>query len=186
MLNSAWYWNVYKSAFSAEWCDQVIEDSYDKGVEDSNFLRGADGANCEVKILDDITLYKEIDEKIKIANNECNWKFDYEFIEPLRFTEYQTGNFYDWHIDGHFSIESIGNQRKHTALIMLSSPNEYSGGSVNILGGLPRNESEWNTELFLEKGDMLIFPACIPYKIGVIDRGLQRVLAGHTVGPAWR
>ena len=184
MLNSTWYYNIYKEMLSHEDCDNIIEEAYESS-EAQEFVQGTEGANYNYKHLTDNDLYSTIDKIVARANNECLWRFNYEFIEPLKFVEYATGHCHDWHIDSHNNLTGIGEQRKHTIIVQLSDENEKTGGHINILGGLPRNENEWNSEIFLSKGDVLIFPAFIPYKVNVIEGGLQRMLTGHTAGPAW-
>ena len=187
MLNSTWYWNNYKSFFDVETCDQIVEDAYDHGADDNDRVQGSNGEFYELKLIDDLELYKSLDEKIKFANSECKWNFDYNTLEAIKFVELNVGHYSDWHMDSAHINEAHNGARKHTVIVMLSDTKEYlQPGGIEIVGGMPNQENDWNTEIYLEKGDMLILPACVPYKVNVIQDGLQKLLVTHTVGPAWR
>ena len=187
MLNSTWYCNRYTSVFDTETCDQIIEDAYEHGKEDNARIQGSDGEFYELRLIEDINIYKSLDEKIKLANAECEWNFDYHTLEAIKFIELNVGHYSDWHLDSSFVNSELGEARKHTIIIMLSDAQEYlAPGNIEIIGGLPNQEADWNTEIQLDKGDMLILPACVAYKVNVVQDGQQKMLVTHTVGPSWR
>ena len=186
MLNSTWYFNNYKNTFDEDTCNNIIEDAYEHGVTDDNRVQGADGEFFDLKIIKDVDVYKALNEKLDIANKECKWNFDYTSIEEIKFIEMNTGHYSDWHLDSSFTNDVYNGTRKHTIIVMLSDPEEYNSKGIEIVGGLPNSEGDWNTLVPMNKGDMLVLPACVPYKVNVIEGGLQRLLVTHTIGPAWR
>lgn len=186
MLNSTWYFNNYKNTFNQDECEQIIEDAYEHGTEDEARIQGSNGEFYNLKIIKDIDVYKKLDEKIKVANSECLWNFDYETIEEIKFIELNVGHYSDWHLDSAFTKDVYRGTRKHTIITMLSTLEEYNSNGIEIIGGLPNSEGEWNTYVNMEQGDVLILPSCVPYKVNVIEGGLQRLLVTHTIGPAWR
>lgn len=185
MLNSPFYFNVYKNAFSEEWCDAVTESAYENSEVTGQAEFGYNGRSCDIRWLADSWIFNEVVPKINHANEDSKWNFHYEYLEPLQFTEYKPGHFYNWHIDSYPNLKD-GEQRKLSFSIMLSDPSEYVGGMFKIVSGLPNVETEWEMEVPLEKGDLLVFPSCIPHKVEVIDKGLRRSLVGWCMGPAWR
>jgi len=186
MLNSTWYWNVYKTIFDQDTCDQLVEDAYENGIAITDKEIGADGEFFESKIINDQSVYQSINEKINLANTECFWNFDYTSLEAIKFVEMNVGHYCDWHLDSSHINKELGESRKHTIIVMLSDPSEFEAEPLAIIGGLPNQDGDWNTHVPLEKGDMLILPACVPYKLNVVQDGLEKLLITHTVGPAWR
>jgi len=186
MLNSPFYYNVYKNAFTKEWCDQVIETAYEKAEEiEGQAEQGYTGRYSDVRWLVEKWVFDDVVPQINHANQDSMWNIDYKYLEPLQFTEYKQGQYYDWHIDSYPHLKN-GEQRKLSFSIILSDPEEYEGGMFTIVGGLPNVEKEWEMQVPLEKGDLIVFPSFVPHKVSVINNGLRRSLVGWCMGPAWR
>lgn len=185
VLNSPFYFNVYKNAFSKEWCDQVIEASQEIHEETGRAEEGFHGRSCDIRWIAEQWIFDKVVPIVNHANQDSGWNLEYEYLEPLQFTEYKTGQFYDWHVDSYPHTKN-GEQRKLSFTIMLSDPEEYSGGMFHAVGGLPNVEKEWNMEVPLEKGDIVLFPSFVPHKVSVVDQGVRRSLVGWCMGPAWR
>ena len=186
MLNSTWYFNVYKNQFSHEWCDQVIEHAYENAEQSGEAEFGFDGRSCNIRWIAQPWIFDEIAPKIARANEECKWNFAYEYLEPLQYTEYEIGHEYRWHIDTYPHVKEGNIQRKLSFSIMLSDRSEYEGGDMHFVSGLPNNEKEYDTPVSLEKGDIVVFPSYVPHKVNIVGGGLRRSLVGWTMGPAWR
>ena len=83
-----------------------------------------------------------------------------------RFSEYEEGDFYHWHMDDTESKLMIA------YTIFLSKPSEYEGGQLEI-------ETEQGVQAFkLQKGSILLYPADYLHRVKPVTKGKRRVAIG--------
>ena len=64
-----------------------------------------------------------------IANKESGWNYSLKEFEPLQYTIYKEGDFYDWHIDSHTKPYENGMIRKLSFTLCLNE--DYEGGNFS-------------------------------------------------------
>jgi len=117
-------------------------------------------------------IYSRINPALKHANK--SWGFDLANIEHINMLEFGVSMNTEWHIDG-FDPKTC--RRKLTFSLMLSDPDEYRGGDVELWYGaeraaLPR----------LRKGEMIVWPSFLLNRIAAVKRGPRQALVGWAVG----
>ena len=85
-------------------------------------------------------------------------------------------SFYDWHID-------IGNNapfRKLTVIIQLSDTKDYDGGHIELLN------MKTDNKLFREKGQIIVFPSFVPWRVTKVTKGVRNCIEGWIHGPSYK
>jgi len=136
------------------------------------------------------------------ANRE-NFMYDIEGIDSneIQYTEYQKGEYYDWHIDDDITrcmvndnvLTSADNHGENIAIlngeyirklsfsIQLSDPEDYEGGELEF--------NVNNEERFFapnKKGTVIIFDSRIQHRVREVKSGVRKSLVGWVVGPRWK
>ncbi|UTW58757.1 2OG-Fe(II) oxygenase [Kordiimonas sp. SCSIO 12603] len=127
---------------------------------------------------------------VKLARAAADINRDYfsfdltGFDEGFQFLRYharsadQIGDFYDWHIDIGSSGHSI--TRKLSMVIQLSSPDDYSGGTLEInINGNPHSAP-------LDQGTLIAFPSFSLHRVCPVKSGIRQSLAVWMHGPVFR
>lgn len=130
------------------------------------------------------------------ANME-NFKYDIDLIgnKEIQYTSYETGEYYNWHVDTSTSIQhgDTGNKeldfikynsqkvRKLSFSVQLSDPEDYTGGELQIL-------SDENVSYFAPKtkGTIIIFDSRMRHRVRKVTSGCRKSLVGWVEGPTWK
>lgn len=141
--------------------------------------------------------------------NEENFKYDLTGIDNdnIQYTQYEVGEFYNWHVDTSirdlYEFSSLkttavneDNQenqfkqflkantqvvRKLSFTVQLSDPDSYEGGEVQMIDD--------NDNLYTipkEKGAIVAFDSRVKHRVRKVTKGVRRSLVGWCVGPRWR
>ena len=111
--------------------------------------------------------------------NYDHFNYNISHFDAFQYTKYNSkGQHYDWHID---SGGTYGNyERRISASIMLTDPEEYEGGEfVAVINGKV-------DEPFVAKppkGDVIFFPSWIPHKVAPVTSGVRKSLVVWVLGP---
>lgn len=111
------------------------------------------------------------------ANEQAGWGFALSKPDALQFTQYRPGQYYDWHTDA-LMLAATSKTRKISVICMLSAPEEYEGGDLEIDGV--------STPLRLARGSVIAFPAAARHRVTPVTRGLRRTLVSWMEGPTLR
>ena len=136
------------------------------------------------------------------ANRE-NFMYDIEGIDSneIQYTEYQKGEYYDWHIDDDITrcmvndnvLTSADNHGENIAIlageyirklsfsIQLSDPEDYEGGELEFKVN--------NEEPFFapnKKGTVIVFDSRTLHRVKEVKSGVRKSLVGWVVGPRWK
>jgi len=92
-----------------------------------------------------------------------------------QYVEYRAGwGQFDWHNDYSHGIPDA--PRKLTIIIQLSSPQDYEGGALQVMGAeideMPR-----------ERGTVVVFPSLLVHRVTPIVCGLRKCLVSWIAGP---
>ena len=92
-------------------------------------------------------------------------------IAPIQYTIYKKEQHYNWHHDviNHWSPYT----RKISGVLMLSDPDEYEGGDLEMIVNGNPSEPEI---LKLKKGEIVWFCPNFPHKVHPVTKGTRRTL----------
>ena len=147
------------------------------------------------------------------ANHE-NFMYDIEGIDSneLQYTEYQKGEYYNWHIDDNINrlmindkvLSSADNHGENLAIlngqyvrklsfsIQLSAPEDYEGGElefqVNNFNSRKRGDFTLDETISApnKKGSVIIFDSRVKHRVREVKSGVRKSLVGWVVGPRWK
>lgn len=113
--------------------------------------------------------------------NRDKFQMDLDFFHPLQYTTYALNQHYDWHVDTHEGMESDA-QRKLSCVVMLTDPDEYEGGELELnLGG---NAEDGKTKLLKPpKGTAVFFYSHVPHRVRPVTKGKRVSLVLWAMGP---
>ena len=118
-------------------------------------------------------LYEHLAAAIDRCNQE-HFGFDLrDFDEDLAIVSYETGDFYDWHLD----IGRGASTRKVSVSVVLSAPDEYEGGGLTFPGH--RYDR-------VEQGTAIVFPSFVLHGVQPVTRGRRRSLVAWVGGTPFR
>jgi hypothetical protein len=103
------------------------------------------------------------------------------FNDDLQYTVYnsEVEGHYDWHMDKGYTTNGSP-PRKLSLVVLLSDPNEYEGGDLEIITG---NKGQ---TLEKKKGMVHAFPSFVLHRVTPVTRGTRRSLVVWLCGPKWR
>ena len=182
---------------------QIFKVANQKDADGSSFR------NSKVTWIDDSSkdgalpwpeLTKHIFDSIKIIN-EKNWKFDISECEPLQYSIYSEGDFYNWHNDQREFVYDDGLIRKLSFTLFLNE--DYDGGDFEIaqLSGekeLPKinvenvsatlliNEGGMITGPQPSAGTMIVFPSQLWHRVAPVTKGPRKSLVGWFLGKPFK
>jgi PKHD-type hydroxylase len=111
--------------------------------------------------------------------NATFWQFDLTgFYDKLHCLSYGPNGHFEWHRDS--GDNSLRPQRKLSFSIMLSDPDEYEGGDLQIFDGSP------TTVNAKAKGTFIVFPSWVQHRVTPVTKGERKSLVGWIGGPKLR
>lgn len=138
------------------------------------------------------------------ANRE-NFLYDLDNIdnESLQYTVYGEGEYYGWHNDAglssHYKPSSSGGRgnggeiaadfinencekvRKLSFSLLLSDPNNYEGGNLQLM-----DEAGQSYIAPRQRGSIILFDSRSQHRVQKVTKGVRKSLVGWTVGPRWK
>ena len=153
-------------------------DSYEIGktgfLNEDNQIR-----KSKVKFISNQNLSEIIAPYIHAANSECYWNLKINLIEPIQDTTYESGDFYDWHLDESdwTPNKRPGNRIRKISFIILMN-DEFEGGELEF-------QFDEKRLIDFKKGDMIVFQSDIPHRVRPVISGIRKSLVGWVQGPAY-
>jgi PKHD-type hydroxylase len=140
--------------------------------------------------MNDHWIYKEIHPYIKIANNNADWKFNWDWSESCQFTKYKKGQYYDWHCDSWdkpYAEEGStkGKIRKLSVTVTLSNPKTYKGGELEFdfrQNGPDEKQKLVVCKEILPKGSLVVFPSFVWHRVKPVTEGVRYSLVMWNLG----
>lgn len=111
--------------------------------------------------------------------NQDHFLYDIEFLESFQYTVYRGNDnqHYDWHMDSFDSY--VPNERKMSASILLSDPEDYEGGELDIVvNGVVNNPLTFKPK----KGDVVFFASWMPHRVRPVTSGVRKSLVAWVMG----
>lgn len=183
-------WCYYKSYFSKDYCNSILEKSKDLEFKRANlgkdgFTLNNDYRKSEVTWLypqEFPDLYNEV-WKLEREVNKKWFGFHIDNLEYIQLAKYE-GDIrgeYKKHKDV-FWINNSERHRKLSAVIQLSDPNDYEGGDLTFF---ECNEYP-NKEDIRQQGTVIFFPSFIDHQANPVIKGIRYSMAIWFEGPKWR
>ena len=103
------------------------------------------------------------------------------WADHIQYTEYDETDHYSWHKD--FRASSIDRSlvRKLSISLVLSSPDEYEGGELQVM-----DEVYSMKTVKPARGSILIFPSYTPHRVRKVKSGKRISLVGWYAGPRFK
>ena len=139
----------------------------------------------------------------KNANDDFfHYKLECIDGESMQYTHYGLNEKYDWHVDEGlptlYKPQAGGNRhdnmivqdfinreaeqcRKLSAIVQLSDPDDYEGGTTQI-----RDVDQSLYTIPKEKGTVVFFDSRLQHRAKMVTKGLRKSLITWAVGPRWR
>jgi PKHD-type hydroxylase len=183
-------WCYFKSYFSAEYCNSIVEKSKNLNFQKANLGENGLSSNNEYRKSEVTWLYPQefpelYDEMWKLerqANKEW-FGFHIDNLEYIQLAKYDGSiqGEYKRHQDVFWANENP-RHRKLSAVIQLSDPNTYTGGNLNLF-----DCSEYPPiEDIRQQGTITFFPSFIFHAAQPVTSGIRYSLAIWFEGPKWR
>ena len=115
----------------------------------------------------------------QIANREI-WEYDLTEMESVQVTRYDKNHFYGWHSDYGTSADK-GLTRKLSMSIILTDPEEYSGGKLQFIDYQGKVQNVDKT-----RGTVVVFDSRTPHRVTPVLRGQRISLVAWMTGPKLR
>jgi PKHD-type hydroxylase len=116
--------------------------------------------------------------------NDSFFQYDLLGFDTFQYTEYsETGSHYDFHSDMLFGREipsGLTIPRKLSISLILSDPNEYTGGNFEIMTG------KTPVKVSQPKGRAIAFPSYAIHRVTPIITGVRRSLVIWVLGPKFK
>lgn len=158
---------------------ELEDDDWESGMvgTSENGAEIPDIRKCDVSWLTELDWVSSIfTHYFHIANREL-WEYDLTEMEEVQVTRYNKNNFYGWHSDyGNSGDKEL--TRKLSASIVLSDPNDYSGGKLQFL--------DWHGKVITstkKKGSIIIFDSRTPHRVTPVLKGQRISLVSWMLGP---
>lgn len=190
-----WYW---KKAIPDHICDHIIQLGKSKnkefgtvGYNEGQIITEEIKNNQKKLIRDsDVVWFNEpwifdlLSRYFLEANQNAEWHFTYDFIEPIQFTIYEPGQYYGWHQDSDFYINK-NPVRKLSCVVSLTDPDEYEGGEfrMNLLNGPKAATNIIDVPELKGKGNLIVFPSQLWHEVTKVTKGNRYSLVAWAGGP---
>jgi len=176
---------LWNSAISKDDCERIIDTYKNKNLAEAKIAIDKVGT---VKDSIRITKVAWIDNKlITMAmwgfldeGNKNYFKYDIAKMEKIQFAEYTKGSFYSWHTDDSEPESADRSIRKLTALVLLSSTDDFKGGDVEFSN--PIGDNKMN----LKQGSVILFNSSEWHRVCEITDGVRYTLVSWFRGPKFR
>jgi len=184
-VNKNWYWR-WTDAVSPEFCDLAIKETdWEKsyagkiGDSDGKFQSNAGFRRTEIVWKEQLSPIGAILQSyIVAANQSAGWNFRLSHMEEVQIGKYTAENLgcYNWHFD--IDLPTDGHQRKLTGVVLLSNPDEFEGGNLEI-----KDAAE--ERLLLTKGSIIVFPCYMAHRVTTVTKGIRYSAVSWMRGPVF-
>ena len=159
--------------------DEYLEDSVLTGKRVEKDIRDSKNSwiHCNSWIGGVIWYY------VALANRE-NFLYDItEFIGDLQYTQYDKGNYYNWHTDQDIRSFRQADEmvRKLSFSLQLTDEDDYTGGDIEF-----RDVDDKRFFAPKNRGCIIVFDSRTEHRVSKVESGVRKSLVGWVVGPRWK
>jgi|TARA_R110001583_G_scaffold91510_1_gene233538 PKHD-type hydroxylase len=185
-------WKAYivttnEPVFTPEQCQEIIKIGREQPKQNAQVGINKNGEVDLKKRTSDISwipfdkaipMYSLIEElMLKINNNHFGFE-GMKLTEQAQYTEYQSGGFYDWHVDNDVVFEKEPPVRKISMTLALSPDDEYEGGGLELM--------ENGKFVRPKQGHAIFFASFCRHRAVEVTRGVRRSLVMWFGGPPFK
>jgi PKHD-type hydroxylase len=153
-------------------------------------------------------LYEMLTYYLELANTQAGWNFEWDYCEPMQFTQYVGGDYYDWHQDGGsdhtFALKRyiygitpeplrsdgrlpkgyiresnmVGKVRKLSLTLNLTDPNNYTGGAFEFENSVCQES--------MSQGSIIVFPSFINHRVNPVLLGTRHSIVLWAMGKPFK
>lgn len=109
--------------------------------------------------------------------NQDFFLYDVDHIDSFQYTVYREGHHYSWHIDAFPAFTQY--ERKISATIVLSDPEDYEGGEFLLVPGGNILEP---IVMKPKMGDVIFFASWMPHQVNPVKSGIRKSLVAWVLG----
>lgn len=181
-LSPYWHWG---GALSSELCDLILREGATL-ERMSGHVGGAvgEGGHVDVKLRNSTISWLPTNHWLEgvlynhglYACEQAGWGFAMGRPEPVQFTRYSPGEFYDWHSDSDVLTAAVA-IRKVSVIALLNSTSEFEGGAFELKSGIVTNTVD------LKRGDILAFPSLLQHRVCPVTSGERISAVCWIMGP---
>jgi len=146
--------------------------------------------SCSLTFIDNKELYKLLNPLVQLANTKLEWNLDIDYIEPVQYTVYNPGDFYDWHLDeGSWVPNARRNNKIRKISFTIVLPCEFEGGEfvIDTRSTILNNSSnEEIKNLELGPRSCVFFGSDTPHTVLPVTSGVRKSLVGWAQGPPFK
>ena len=113
-------------------------------------------------------MYGRLNEIMQQTNKRHFGFENMQITEQAQYTEYPEGGFYDWHMDCDLVMKNEPPVRKISMTLILSSPDEFEGGGLEI--------AKPNQIVRPKQGHAIFFASFINHRVIPVTKGLRKSL----------
>ena len=178
-------YHISESTASVDFCNSIIRNGESLNVSDAKIYEGNDrNRKSKISWIKNNNLQNQLGSLIKEINEKSNWNYSLKEFEPLQYTLYNVGDYYDWHIDTHSEPYENGLIRKLSFTLCLND--EYEGGNFSICVPHPISKKT-KVEKFKKPkvGTLIVFPSHSWHKVDKVTSGVRKTLVGWVLGKKW-
>lgn len=192
---------LFEAAIPEDVCDIIVREGKSLKIKDAQ-VREADGADVikEGARKTQVAFWQAnhwvnglLEHHIQMANREL-WNYHLSITQGVQFGIYGPGGKYEWHkdeFDKPFGEKATpawrGQARKVSAVLNLTSPDEYTGGRLKFknLHGQEVGGPDFDARLE-KKGSLIVFPAYVLHTVVPVETGERCSLASWMLGDPFR
>jgi len=185
-------WVYYKSRFTKEQCDFIINEGLKLPGQKANLGVNGDGVNDDYRKSNVHFIKREHAQfdwlftelwSMAIESNDVWFGFHISKLDFIQLAEYDSE--YEGEYKKHhdvFWINGTNYHRKLSAVVQLSDPNDYEGGDLKLYN---QNETI-DADAIRQQGTVVMFPSFIEHQAEKVTKGKRYSLAAWWDGPCWR
>jgi len=127
------------------------------------------------------------------ANKKSKWYFDISGgSEPLQYTQYGIGDYYNWHIDQHSFVRPLWPNKEYLSVRKVSMTlfleSDFEGGELDLeLWGYPHkgevSEKKRYITIPVKVGTAVFFQSDLMHRVRPVTKGLRKSLVAWWHGP---
>ena len=191
---------IFEKALDEKFCKKILKapsTSLRKGEIGGDNKLDETIRKAKTRFLSGDWMYQKINPFLQEANKKGDWNFNVNWFEPAQITQYQKGEFYNWHTDEHESPypadhpnKNYRNKiRKISCTLQLSRADTYEGGSLDLTLPACREGQVGLKKIKLNKpmdiGTLIFFPSFVTHQVNPITRGTRHALVLWGLGPPY-
>lgn len=169
-MNDWSFFYIWEKEIPEHICDEIVSEasknSYNKGIAGSSNKKAT--RNVDMQFNTSRWINALLFGYIKYANSaNFNYELSDSDYEPMQISRYESGQYYNSHIDFSFSKNNPSFTRKLSLSLQISNEDQYEGG--DLLLTLPDKE----LKVSRKKGTIIIFDSRLIHRVTEVTTGVR-------------